>query len=256
MWPPSLDYMMKYIAYLSKNNYASSTCRSYISGLSFKLKAENFEDITQSFLIKKILTGFDRLYSRPDIRQPITAEMMTKMPNALLRVCFSNYESYLFWAAFSLAFGAFLRVGEITIRSVNDMGYVLQKDDVTMDFNKNVIYVTIRFSKTDQRGLTTTLALKSNSSLMSALSNYNSARPKQNGPYFCHLDGKAMTRYQFHSILTKTLQFLDYDVKRFNTHSFRIGAATHAFLNGKSEEEIKNMGRWRSSSFKRYIRIN
>ena len=46
------------------------------------------------------------------------------------------------------------------------------------------------------------------------------------------------------------------NVKEFNTHSFRIGAATSAFVNGKSEEEIKKLGRWTSKCFERYIRIN
>jgi hypothetical protein len=42
----------------------------------------------------------------------------------------------------------------------------------------------------------------------------------------------------------------------FNTHSFRLGAATSAFVNGISEEEIKKLGRWSSKCSERYIRIN
>ena len=40
------------------------------------------------------------------------------------------------------------------------------------------------------------------------------------------------------------------------THSFRIGAAKHAAKIGKSDDEIMTMGRWKSDSYKRYIRIN
>jgi hypothetical protein len=38
-------------------------------------------------------------------------------------------------------------------------------------------------------------------------------------------------------------------------HSFRIGAATAAAIQGASDEDIQRMGRWKSQAFKRYIRI-
>ena len=75
------------------------------------------------------------------------------------------------------------------------------------------------------------------------------------GPHFCHINGKSLTRFQFQTVLNKGLKFLSLNTSRFNTHSFRIGAATSAFMSGKTENQIKTMGRWMSSSFQRYIRI-
>jgi hypothetical protein len=49
------------------------------------------------------------------------------------------------------------------------------------------------------------------------------------------------------------------NVNEFNTVHIllaRICAATSASINGKSEEEIKKVGRWSSKCFERYIRIN
>jgi hypothetical protein len=37
------------------------------------------------------------------------------------------------------------------------------------------------------------------------------------------------------------------NVNEFDTHSFRIGAATSVFVNEISEEKIKKLGRWSSS---------
>lgn len=54
-----------------------------------------------------------------------------------------NMKSTLF-GSILLAFGTFLRIEKITISYVNDMGYVLQKGDVTMNFNKNIIHVTMQ----------------------------------------------------------------------------------------------------------------
>jgi hypothetical protein len=39
------------------------------------------------------------------------------------------------------------------------------------------------------------------------------------------------------------LRFLGYNENDYNTHSFRIGAATHAAKMGKSDDEIMTMGR-------------
>ena len=92
--------------------------------------------------------------------------------------------------------------------------------------------------------------------LISAMIVYLNMRPNIQWPLFCHLNGKFLTRYQFHSILSAALRFLNYDVQKKTTHSFRIGAATFAFINGKTENEIKTVGRWNSATYKRYIRIN
>ncbi|XP_074657153.1 uncharacterized protein LOC141910317 [Tubulanus polymorphus] len=47
-----------------------------------------------------------------------------------------------------------------------------------------------------------------------------------------------------------------FDVASYTSHSFRIGAATNAATNGVPEPVIRELGRWKSDAFKRYIRIN
>ena len=41
----------------------------------------------------------------------------------------------------------------------------------------------------------------------------------------------------------------------FKTHSFSIGAASSYFEKGVSEQDIKKLGRWKSDTFKGYIRL-
>ena len=43
-------------------------------------------------------------------------------------------------------------------------------------------------------------------------------------------------------------------IKRINTHSLRSGGANVLALSGYSDTEIQKMGRWRSATFKEYIR--
>lgn len=55
--------------------------------------------------------------------------------------------------------------------------------------------------------------------------------------------------------LQNSLAFCGLDTKRYQSHSFRIGAATAAADLGASDIQIQNMGRWKSTAFKKYIRV-
>jgi hypothetical protein len=61
---------------------------------------------------------------------------------------------------------------------------------------------------------------------------YLKGRPSVQGPLFCHLDGKSLTRYQFVSILKKALNWACISDTGFSSHSFRIGAATSLAMEG------------------------
>ena len=55
--------------------------------------------------------------------------------------------------------------------------------------------------------------------------------------------------------LAKLITFVGLDVFKYKCHSFRIGAATTALLQGHSIDEIQRMGRWNSNAIRNYIRI-
>jgi len=115
--------------------------------------------------------------------------------------------------------------------------------------------LNIPSSQTDQLANTTKLVINScNNRVICPVINYLNARPNVQGALFCHLNHKYLTRYQVVSVL-KNAKFLKLNPKDFNTHSFRIGAATSFSVLGKSDDEIKKLGRWKSSAFSNYIRI-
>ena len=62
------------------------------------------------------------------------------------------------------------------------------------------------------------------------------------------------TRRMFCASLKSVLHKLKLDQHSYNTHSFRIGAATSASLAQLSDTHIQILGRWRSNAFKSYIR--
>lgn len=221
------------------------------------MKMNNLTDSTDSFIVNKLLKGMSKTYKRADIRRPITVEILADIIRILPQICNSTYEAKLFSAVFVLAFRAFLRIGE-TVES-GKSSHVIQKRDVILNHTDKSVSVTINSSKTDQYGLKTRLVLNSefvNLSLYDQLHQYLSVRPSINGSFFCHFNHEKVTRYQVTVILKSALRFLGYNENDYNTHSFRIGAATHAAKMGKSDDEIMTMGRWKSDSYKRYIRID
>ena len=65
-------------------------------------------------------------------------------------------------------------------------------------------------------------------------------------------DGKTLTRMALGNWLKSTLQQLGINPAQFSGHSFRIGAAT---ARGIGDATIQTLGRWKSDSYTRYIRI-
>jgi hypothetical protein len=63
-------------------------------------------------------------------------------------------------------------------------------------------------------------------------------------------------RREFDQILRSVLTFCGFDSQRFKGHSFRIGASSEAARSGKSDAQIRLLGRWSSDAFRKYIRIN
>ena len=46
------------------------------------------------------------------------------------------------------------------------------------------------------------------------------------------------------------------DHRQFNTHSFRIGAATSAKHARVSDSHLKALGRWKSDAYLKYVRLS
>lgn len=107
VWPCPVTHLVNYVAFMSDQGYSPSTVKVYLSGISFYMKSNDFQDLTQSFIIQKMMRGMFRLDKRYDCRKPITLDILIKLLEALKTVCFSLYESKLFKCAFSVAFFAY-----------------------------------------------------------------------------------------------------------------------------------------------------
>jgi len=256
-WPASEEHILLFISYLSINNFAPSTINTHIASLAFVHNVNKWPNPTEGFLVKKLKEGCRRTNARSDGRLPITPQMLRKLIHILPLICKSGFEVQLFRAAFLLAFFAFLRVGELASTSSNqDLNRLISIDDINI-LNSS-LSLTIRYSKTDQRGLSSKIHIVGSSQPdlcpVGALLSYLQSRPPCRGPLFIHFSGEVLTSYQFSHVLKEGIKHLGLSPQSFSSHSFRIGAATSAAINGLPEETIKRLGRWRSSCYINYIR--
>ena len=265
IWPAPVDHIAQFVAYLSFKGLAASTVSTYVSGLSHSHKILNFPDNTKSFIIVKMLEGLRRKKPhRPDTRAPVSPGLLKRLISSLQFVCSSHYEAVMFSSAFSLAFYAMLRVSELAVQNGSvENGHALSFDDVTIH-NKNrqtELHVKIRSSKTDQRQNSVTLVICKQPDrgicpiyLLQCYLQIRSSGSQGSNKLYTHFNGSALTKYQFSSVLMKSLRFCNIP-SHIRSHSFRIGRATDLAKNGVDDEIIKQGGRWTSSSFRRYIRI-
>ena len=260
--PSSSEEVARFVAYLSLRHYSPASVATYLSGLAFFLKLNNLPNFTSNFVIRKLVEGLRRERPQQDCRQPITLPLLARILGALPAVCMSVFECCLFRAAFSLAFFAFLRVGEVVLGSSSGT-HVIQFCNVTIQMHSagspSGISLFLPSSKTDQVGVGASifLAPAGGSPLcpVQLLWDYLQVRPAAGGQLFCHFDGSPVTRYQFSRVLDRAIAMVGpLGSGHFRSHSFRIGAATCAALLGFSSDSIQAWGRWKSSCFLKYIR--
>ena len=168
----------------------------------------------------------------------------------------SGWDSLLLQAAISLAFYGFLRVGEFTATPLHRVP--LRRCDVW--FVGHQLKVLLRRSKYDQWGRVTVVSVgcsRDRSSPVSSMKWYLQRCPApSSSPLFLWEDGSPLTARRFRSQLWVYFGKLGLDPDQFNTHSFRIGAATTAAKVGISSGVIKQLGRCRSRAFKTYRRCD
>ncbi len=264
IWPVPAEHLLHFIAYLSASKRSGSTARAYISAIATYHKLNNMPDNSKFFLIQKALSGMSRLTQHVDQRerQPVTVELLAEVIGALPQVCTNLYEASLFTALYTLAFFGFFRVSELVAASGTDRSNrALLLSDTLVAGDQSQMQILLRTSKTDKHGRGTRIDIQSvpKSILcpVAAMSNYLSKRPAVQGPLFIHFDHATLTKFQFQSVFKKALEATSFPVitKQYSSHSFRIGAATTAFLRGFTSEDICELGRWTSSAYKSYIRV-
>ena len=134
-----------FIAYLFERSYASSTVNTYISAIGYSHKLSGLFDPTRVFYIIQMLKGCGKSGSRLDSRLPITLPILKNLLEVSPRINGSHYQICQFKAMCSLAFFAFLRIGEIT--STNNPGcHPLQLNQLAYNCDSSNHVLSIRLT--------------------------------------------------------------------------------------------------------------
>ena len=209
-----------------------------------------------------MLKGYSKLCHKLDSRLPITLPILVRMLQASNDICVSQYQSYMFKAMCSMAFFTFLHIGKITVSKRNSFNSnLLQLGQVSMQCGQNgeVVSLVITFKNYkhnyNQNPFSIVLAKQLNACPVKSFLDYLLLCGPLSGPLFINQEGLPVLRSDFCKMLCSVVQLCNLDPKKYKGHSFRIGAATYAAEQGFSDTQIRQLGRWKSDAFKKYIRI-
>ncbi|XP_052806562.1 uncharacterized protein LOC128235807 [Mya arenaria] len=259
-YPSPPRAILAFIAHCYINKLAASTTLTYLSAIGYAHKLLNFSDPTQHFLVKKCLLGYNNQCRSPDKRLPITSQLLERLVHSLQFTCNAASHRCLLQAMFLLAFRAFLRVGELIGHGRGPA--VVTYSCITFHYTADITSALELHPENykHSHGKTVKLLIPAKVSPVTtcpvaALWQFCKLRGSNPGPLFTFPDGSQVSRTFFSSNLRASLIFCGCDTTLYKGHSFRIGAATSAAEQGISESQIQEMGRWKSSAFKKYIRI-
>lgn len=247
--------LLYFVGLAYENNLSFSGVSQRMAAVAFWLKARGLQDISKSFLVRQALKGYRKRGGAPDRRRPVSYRLLEQVCDRLSLVCSSEFEVFLFRAAFSLAFFGAFRVSELVASNKKVVGGLLRAD---VEVSTESLVCRLRRSKVDQwgKGSRVFLYCLVGSEVCPVLSvtRFLALRPEGPKGLLVHQDGSALSRYQFLAVFRRCLRGLGLEDKEFCTHSFRIGAATEAARWGLDDTVIKRIGRWESSRFRGYVR--
>ena len=196
------------------------------------------------------------------IRHPITSKILAPLLGQLKHSkSYNKHDKRMLSAAFTLAFYGFLRVSEFTSPSHKRFDPRIHPITTDISWSKSHFHYRLKKSKTDQLHKGQTIYLprsRGPTCPYAAMKMYlkHSRATSRPSPLFVFSDGTPLNRGSCLKHLRYLLKTMGYNPRHYNTHSFRIGAATSAAQAGLSSHDIKLLGRWRSTAYQRYIRSN
>ena len=258
-FPISEDILINFSVCMARS-VQYSTIKNYLSAIKYYHSSHGYALNLSAFLRPQlILGGIKRSQGvNSKVRTPITLPILNLFYHLLNVKYTTSKDSLMVWAAMTLAFFGFLRIGELTYDShFNSERHLTFSDLVFMSKSSpKYMLVQLNVSKTDPFRKRQTIVIgRANSNLCPISAMVESRSPLPNsGPLFTFQFGSILTRGRFTSETRLLLSKGGLDSSEFAGHSFRIGAATTAASANLPPWLIKVLGRWSSDCFERYIK--
>lgn len=255
-FPSNTQAVVSFVAFCFRKGYASSSITSALSAVSYIHKMHSLSDPTATFVVRKLLHGAAKLRPSYDQRAPVTKAVLHNLVRSSPHISICYYNDVLTTAMYLLAFHAFLRIGEIAVTSAAQSIRVLQMSQLSITKEQcTIVFQSYKHYQGPPVSLVISAHTDSPFCPVKAMRTYLAVRKNSPGPLFIFPGGTPVTKSFFGDQLKKSLAWAGLSTLSYKGHSFRIGAATTAAMQGVSDEEIQRMGRWKSQAFKKYIRI-
>ena len=155
-----------------------------------------------------------------------------------------------------------MRIGEFTKTSTSTQHFLLYQH-ICLVYDKthqvSSLEIIIPHYK-HSTGPSRTLVIQPNkddTTLCPIIALHNFLKVRKHGspsdPLFSYMDNVPVSRQSFTQELNRTLKYCGSGKENYTSHSFRIGAASHAASQGVSDAQIQLMGRWNSNAFKNIL---
>jgi len=253
--PATERRLAEFIVYLADiKQLAPVSIKAYLAGVrSLHVEQGYGNPLVGTHLLQLVMDGIRRVHGLHPrhTRLPITLGQLTQIIQATMdNATMHPSDRIMLATAFSLMFFGFLRCNEIIS---------LCRTDITFGVTPRHLEIHLRQSKTDRfsRGETIHVGCAAPSmatvcpvTLATQLSALSSSQW-----LFTFKSGKRLSREAVSHYLQQALVRAHVpNAHHYNTHSFRIGAATTAADVGMPDWMIKALGRWSSDAYQGYVR--
>ena len=260
--------ILSFVAWCINKGNSADTIKSYLAGLTqahlaLGLKAPNF----YTKLVSQVLKGQNNVYAKnknKQIRLPCTLTVLRLLKAVLAKAPIKTDEKIVIWAACCIAFYGAFRMSELLCKksSSYDPEYTLLKRDVKVKNSgeKSSIQFKIKSAKSNKTGKPEIVEVFSTNTLlcpvkaMKKLATVTAHLPK-GAPVFCDSNGKALTSSRLNRCLNYYLNS-HFKQGKISGHSFRAGLISMFARLGYDSFQLKQIGRWSSRAYERYIKLN
>lgn len=263
--PASRETILCYIVFLARS-LSTSSIPSYMNIVRLMHLEAGFKNPLENWELSMIHKGIQRKLGKPQQQKlPITPDILLMLRSTLN---LDQSKDRTFWCACIIGFLGFFRKSTLLPKCHSSRNESLLLRDININEDGNLLFVTVRHTKTIQFGqrVLTIPFCKSQDSLLcpvqaliSMLASIKHVKTIVDQPLFSFIDRELKLHYFNHSEFVKQLKQClckcGLDQKLYSGHSFRRGGCTYAFSLGVSPLLIKLRGDWRSNVYERYVTV-
>ncbi|XP_065902345.1 uncharacterized protein [Dysidea avara] len=259
--PANESALLLFISHLASKNISHATIKVYLAAIRHMhviagMHSSFKEQLTPRLqLALRSIKRTQTIVTPQRTHLPITLQIKCSIKDCLSQLPCSH-SNIMLWAAYCLAFFGFLWVSEFTVpcQGTYDPGTHLSLAGISLDNRDHpcLIAVSIKQSKTDPfwKGMTLYLGETDHPVCpVTGILPYLVLRGNQPGPLFLTKKGQGLTRQALRASLDVVLTKLWLQTCSYNTHSFRISAATSAAQADIPDWCIKMLGCWKSDAY-------